>query len=535
MDTTKDIIDEEENNIDVATEQPNTNTTNTINNTSATSFGLQQIDDNNDLPLSMGAAEVISNTAEPPKQIGKVEQINDNDLGPQPPVAMLEESLNATDPDVVKTISNNISSTNDDELAPPVPFNSAQFERDTIAKKKAKDELNQQVKPAVISAAPPLDRDSVYESPREVIEGNEGMSDNTNAGRGDTNRRGWEDIESRVAHRHRDLESQTCSISINNDSIVDAEANIVPTSTNQGLPEAYLVEDVEEEVFIATPVVPWWKRPLALKRRTKILFGGLVVLALIVAVAVLLFFHFKKTCFGADDGGYQGILYFAIRDYVRQDCANNKECDIGQKYGWPMNSWCVGSVTDMSDLFSGMDTFNEDINGWNTSSVTDMTYMFNRAISFNQDVSNFDTSSVTNMFGMFWYATSFNGDVSNFDTSNVTDMDYMFADATSFNGDVSNFNISSVTNMEYMFHTKQPPSIKTCPALTSQVLRPCTTCSRVRARSIKIYVHGKIAFHTQYSLMISSQNLVVHIKIHQMKLKKDPFVLQIVLHKTTER
>ena len=35
-------------------------------------------------------------------------------------------------------------------------------------------------------------------------------------------------------------------------------------------------------------------------------------------------------CFGADDGGYDmmtnkgGVLYHAVRDYVSQDCANNK-------------------------------------------------------------------------------------------------------------------------------------------------------------------------------------------------------------------
>ena len=30
--------------------------------------------------------------------------------------------------------------------------------------------------------------------------------------------------------------------------------------------------------------------------------------------------------FGADDGGRDGILYNAVRDYVSQDCANNNNC-----------------------------------------------------------------------------------------------------------------------------------------------------------------------------------------------------------------
>ncbi|KAK1740114.1 DUF285 domain-containing protein [Skeletonema marinoi] len=42
------------------------------------------------------------------------------------------------------------------------------------------------------------------------------------------------------------------------------------------------------------------------------------------------------------------------------------------KYGWPIGSWCVNDVTDMSGLFRGRDTFNEDISGWNVGQVTDM-------------------------------------------------------------------------------------------------------------------------------------------------------------------
>jgi len=130
MDTTKDIDDvpqnDEANNVDGAIdEQPYINTTNTPSNISS---GLQQIDDgdNDDLPLPMGMAEEISNRAEPPKQIGKVEQIDDDD-SPEPPAAMLEESLHATDPDInnkiSETISNNLASVNDNH-SPPTPFNS---------------------------------------------------------------------------------------------------------------------------------------------------------------------------------------------------------------------------------------------------------------------------------------------------------------------------------------------------------------------------------------------------------------------------
>ena len=166
-------------------------------------------------------------------------------------------------------------------------------------------------------------------------------------------------------------------------------------------------------------------------------------------------------CFGADDGGYNldtdtgGILYNAVRDYMSQDCPNNNNCAVGQTYGWPMNSWCVGKVTDMSGLFIRMDTFNEDISGWDTSSATRMGAMFAYATSFNSDLSSWNTSSVTNMEFMFYWVTSFNGDLSSWDVSNVEYMELMFAHgcagASSFNRDLSSWDISSVTSMNWMF------------------------------------------------------------------------------------
>ena len=359
----------EENNVDVATssviDQPNANTdTNTVN--SNISSGLQQIEDDNDMPLPMGMAEVISNRAEPPKQIGKVEQLDDDDDGPAPPVATLEASLNLSE------------------------------HEDSIAKKKAKDEMNQKLSAASTNTndeevmLPPLDRDSINIPSMEIIEGGD-VPDNTNTGRGDTNRRGWDDIGSsgintRMAVPNNDIES-------GNDEIISRE---VSSEEDIHIPIAWKVDDddneedydksVDEEVYIATPTIPWWKQG-----RFRILLGVVILLgALAVALGVSLSISSNNIspqttnaptptptykCFGADDGGRDGILYNAVRVYVLQGCANDTECIIGQTYGWPMNSWCVGSVKDMSYLFGRMDNFNEDINGWNTSSVTDMRFM----------------------------------------------------------------------------------------------------------------------------------------------------------------
>jgi len=101
----------------------------------------------------------------------------------------------------------------------------------------------------------------------------------------------------------------------------------------------------------------------------------------------------------------------AIISYIGQDCAENENCDMARLYGHPMNSWCVGQITDMSELFSEMYIFNEDISAWDVSSVTNMRNMFYRNYLFNGDLSGWDISSVMNMKGMFLHATRFNQDL----------------------------------------------------------------------------------------------------------------------------
>ena len=74
----------------------------------------------------------------------------------------------------------------------------------------------------------------------------------------------------------------------------------------------------------------------------------------------------------------------------------------------------------------------------------------------------------------------------------------------------------------------QPPSIKMYLRGVSRVKR-WATCSWVLVLSTKIYVRGEIAFHiSQLTLLVSFPTLAVNIKIHRMKLRKDPFVLLLV-------
>jgi surface protein len=116
-----------------------------------------------------------------------------------------------------------------------------------------------------------------------------------------------------------------------------------------------------------------------------------------------------------------------------------------------IGSWDVSSVTNMSLMFYGATSFNQDIGSWDVSSVTDMSFMFFGATSFNQDIGSWNVSSVTNMQSMFRGATSFNQNIGSWDVSSVIIMYWMFYGASSFNQDIGSWNVSSVTNMSLMF------------------------------------------------------------------------------------
>ncbi|KAL7533799.1 hypothetical protein ACHAXR_005449, partial [Thalassiosira sp. AJA248-18] len=142
-------------------------------------------------------------------------------------------------------------------------------------------------------------------------------------------------------------------------------------------------------------------------------------------------------------------LQQAITDY--ESCTDDN-CTIAQTYGYPMNTWCVGNITDMSELFSGKSKFNEDISDWDTASVTTMSDMFYAASSFNKPIGGWNTSSVRTMGGIFWGASSFNQPIGGWDTSRVRNMQWMFARASKFDQPIEGWDTSSVNDMNYMFY-----------------------------------------------------------------------------------
>ncbi|MCI4649708.1 BspA family leucine-rich repeat surface protein [Phaeodactylibacter sp.] len=105
---------------------------------------------------------------------------------------------------------------------------------------------------------------------------------------------------------------------------------------------------------------------------------------------------------------------------------------------------CVSKVNDMSDLFFGADSFNQDISNWDVSNVTNMAGMFKGAFIFNQDIGNWDVSGVTDMNNMFNFANDFNQDIGDWNVSNVVNMNAMFHENYIFSQDLSGWCVEHI-------------------------------------------------------------------------------------------
>jgi surface protein len=130
------------------------------------------------------------------------------------------------------------------------------------------------------------------------------------------------------------------------------------------------------------------------------------------------------------------------------------------KYGpivWDVSPivWDVSNVTNMSYMFAGCETFDQDISHWNVSNVTDMSHMFDGCTLFEFDspfgdiddkpiIVRWKVSNVTNMDSMFYNCHSLDVDISNWDVSNVTDMSEMFHGCRNFYGDISKWDVKQV-------------------------------------------------------------------------------------------
>jgi surface protein len=113
--------------------------------------------------------------------------------------------------------------------------------------------------------------------------------------------------------------------------------------------------------------------------------------------------------------------------------------------------WNTRNVENMSGMFFGALSFDQNIGNWNTQKVENMSTMFYGAESFNQHIGKWNTRNVTSMSGMFNGARSFNQDIGTWDTRNVDNMSGMFYGARSFNQDISKWNTQKVVSTLTMF------------------------------------------------------------------------------------
>ena len=125
---------------------------------------------------------------------------------------------------------------------------------------------------------------------------------------------------------------------------------------------------------------------------------------------------------------------------------------IDPDYG-PICAWDVSRMTDLSEVFSLLDDFNQPLNRWNVSNVRNMNRMFCWAENFNQPLDKWNVSNVENMQQMFAFANSFNQPLNRWNVSNVRNMNRMFCFARNFNQPLDQWgpNLSKVTDMAYLF------------------------------------------------------------------------------------
>jgi surface protein len=171
-------------------------------------------------------------------------------------------------------------------------------------------------------------------------------------------------------------------------------------------------------------------------------------------------FLFHRNLLFGDKGGVASVcfettqeLYVAVDAYIEDPSATSL---VAEKYGYPINDWCVGAITDFYRVFSGvrnlaLKEFNEPLNKWDMAKAKTLDRMFERAEKFNQDLDDWETSEVTSMQAVFVAALAFNGKIGSWNTGNVKNMQFIFERTSTFNQDISGWDVSQLPDLINLF------------------------------------------------------------------------------------
>lgn len=160
-----------------------------------------------------------------------------------------------------------------------------------------------------------------------------------------------------------------------------------------------------------------------------------------------------NSMFSGCDSFNQNLDNWDVRNVIDMGYA----FDNADVFNGSVSNWQPDSCAKMAGTFRRTN-FNQPVNTrteggkvyWGVSSVTDFSTMFLNT-PFNQPLDAWDTSSATNMESMFQEADDFNQPINSWDVSNVENFDRVFHHADSFNQDLNNWNVSSGTKFTKIF------------------------------------------------------------------------------------
>ena len=133
-----------------------------------------------------------------------------------------------------------------------------------------------------------------------------------------------------------------------------------------------------------------------------------------------------------------------LKEILKERLTQDKDADL--------NDIDVSKITDMYNLFEGLDPHNIDISEWDVSNVVDMSGAFYKCKNFNCDLSGWDVSKVEDMHNIFYECEQFDCNLGDWNISRVKNMSYMFYDCKNFKGEgLENWRVSNGTYTYEMF------------------------------------------------------------------------------------